>query len=83
MALTDDPTPISYIIANYWQLIETPTVSATFNNFSFQLFLTNTDEIDPAKPFISFEQFLDEVKTDAGQHFVQMFHFKSHSGQRL
>jgi hypothetical protein len=33
MGLTDDPTPISYIIAKYWQLIETPTVSATFNNF--------------------------------------------------
>jgi hypothetical protein len=53
MGLTDDPTPISYIIAKYWQLIDTPTVSTTFNNFSFQFFLTNTDEVDPTQTFIS------------------------------
>jgi hypothetical protein len=79
MGLTADPTPIRYIIAKYWQLIETPSISATFNNFSFQLFLTNTDEVDPAQPFISLEQFLDEVKADAGQHFIQMFQSKAQS----
>jgi hypothetical protein len=55
MGLTDDTTPISYIISKYWQLIETPTVYATFNSFEFQLFLTNTDGVDPNQLFISLE----------------------------
>jgi hypothetical protein len=45
--------------------------------------LTKTDEIDLAKPFISLIQFLDEVKADAGQLFIQMFQSKSQSFQRL
>jgi hypothetical protein len=73
MGLIDDPTSTSYSISKYWQLIETPTVSATFNNFKFQFFITNTDQVDPRQPFMNLNQFIDELKQDAGQHFIQLF----------
>jgi hypothetical protein len=64
MGSSDDPTPYSYIISKYYDLINS-TVSATFNNFKFQLFLVNTDEVDPAQPFINMERFMELIKQDA------------------
>jgi hypothetical protein len=83
MGKTDDSTLISYVMSIYWQLIETPSISTTFNNFSFHLFLTNTDEEDPNQPYISFEQFFDDVKQKAGPNFITMFRSKALSLRRL
>jgi hypothetical protein len=54
-----------------------------FNNFSFQLFLTNTQEVDPAQPFISLETFLLQIKQDVGQAFVNSYRSKAQSLRKL
>jgi hypothetical protein len=57
---------ISWLIIAH---IQTSTFGWTFNNFKFQFFVTNIDEIDPKQSFIKLEEFIQRIKGEAGEQF--------------
>jgi hypothetical protein len=56
-------------MTKYLDLSRTPTVSATMNNFKFQLFVNNMDDMDLEQPCINIERFIGIIKEDAGDVF--------------